>query len=318
MDGLNSVRFQLDLNTEVVNVYLGNSLESIAISLDHFKHFSIILLDKIKTTKGRSFSVKEIEEFILLINLYRISSSSKRKTDIEAIIIDPYNREPRKLGFSIKSWLGSLPTLLNPSRATHFIFEIQSPNPLTQSVINGANTITNFHQKFLYFKQHGIKLLFRNINSQIFNDNLILIDSQLPEILAFLLEDYYSSKGVSKVSNLVARLTERNPLGFTNKYFYEKKIRDFLCKIALGMMPNSTWNGYNSVDGGHILVCRNGDLLTYFYIYYPQDFENYLFKTTKFETASKSRYEFGQIYLDNNSRTYNINLNLQVRFLGLA
>ncbi|WP_155729871.1 HpaII family restriction endonuclease, partial [Streptobacillus moniliformis] len=41
-------------------------------------------------------------------------------------------------------------------------------------------------------------------------------------------------------------------------------------------------------------------------------FEKYLFKKTKYETASTSRHGFGEVYSENGEDF--INLNLQVRF----
>ena len=225
-NSLNFTRYQLDVNNQVVNIYIGTSSDSVSIPITEFTKYSSLLLKSIKSSKGSSFEIEEIEDFISQINLYRVASSSAEKVDIQAII-DSGNKNFVKLGFSIKSWLGSMPTLLNATGATNFIFEVHSPNPLTQSDIDNANNIKNFYDKFSYFNENQIELSFSHISKQNFYDNLILIDSQLPQILSYILEDHYSSKKVNKISDLVARLTERNPLGFTNKYFYEKKIRDF-------------------------------------------------------------------------------------------
>ena len=310
---LNYTRYQLDPNNESVNVYLNNSMNSRPIPLTEFTKYSDFLLKKIKSAKGSSFEIEEIEDFISQINLYRIASSSTDKVDIHTII-DSGNNSFVKLGFSIKSWLGSMPTLLNATGATNFVFEIQSKNILTQSDITNFNTIKNFNDKFLCFCRHEIKLSFSHISKQNFYDNLILIDSQLPQILAYILEDHYSSKRVNKISDLVARLTEKNPLGFANKYFYEKKIRDFLTVIALGMMPNTPWDGYHSVNGGHIAVSKKGEILTYFYVYFPKDFEDDLFNRTKLERGSTTRHKFGEIYFEEGNQTPYIKLNLQIRF----
>ena len=312
-NSLNFTRYQLDVNNQVVKIYIGTSSDSVSIPITEFTKYSSLLLKSIKSAKGSSFEIEEIEDFISQINLHRVASSSAEKVDIQTII-DSGNKNFVKLGFSIKSWLGSMPTLLNATGATNFIFEVHSPNPLTQSDIDNANNIKNFYDKFSYFNENQIELSFSHISKQNFYNNLILIDSQLPQILSYILEDHYSSKKANKISDLVARLTERNPLGFTNKYFYEKKIRDFLSVIALGMMPNTPWDGYNSVSGGHIVVSKRGDVITYFYVYFPKDFENYLFNRTKLERGSTTRHKFGQIYFDETNQIPYIKLNLQIRF----
>ena len=47
--------------------------------------------------------------------------------------------------------------------------------------------------------------------------------------------------------------------------------------------------------------------------YNQNDFEDYLFKNTKLETASTSRHKFGFVYEENGQQFFN--LNLQIRFL---
>ena len=48
------------------------------------------------------------------------------------------------------------------------------------------------------------------------------------------------------------------------------------------------------------------------YIYNRNYFEEYLLKNTKYETASTSRHDFGEVYSENGEDF--IKLNLQVRF----
>ena len=56
--------------------------------------------------------------------------------------------------------------------------------------------------------------------NQIFHDNLTLIDSQLPQILGYLLEDYYSTKGLSKITDLMSKFRVNNEI---QKIMEEKK-----------------------------------------------------------------------------------------------
>jgi hypothetical protein len=76
-------------------------------------------------------------------------------------------------------------------------------------------------------------------------------------------------------------------------------------------MPASVWSGIYDATGGYLIVKENGDVLCY-HIYNRNSFENYLYKNTKFETASSTRHDFGKIY-ESDSRLY-FKLNLQIRF----
>ena len=50
-----------------------------------------------------------------------------------------------------------------------------------------------------------------------------------------------------------------------------------------------------------------------YHLFNRNEFENYLVKNTKFETASTSRHQFGSIYKENGK--YYLKLNLQIRFI---
>ena len=81
--------------------------------------------------------------------------------------------------------------------------------------------------------------------------------------------------------------------------------------MALGMMPNTDWNGILTSLGGFLLVKRDGDVLCY-YLYNLEDFQEYLLNNTKLDTPSTTRYGIGKI-IEEDNRFY-IKLNLQVRF----
>lgn len=84
-----------------------------------------------------------------------------------------------------------------------------------------------------------------------------------------------------------------------------------LTDIALGLMPSKVWSGTYDATGGYLVVKKNGQILCY-HIYNRNDFENYLFFNTKLETASTSKYDFGELYEENGNIYFK--LNLQIRF----
>ena len=157
------------------------------------------------------------------------------------------------------------------------------------------------------------KFHFVKTEKQIFSNNLILIDSKLPEILSQVVYEFYSSKN-SSVSALVENTNSKNPLNFdiSNEHkFYEYKIKRFLTDVALGMMPSKVWTGQYDATGGYLIVKESGDILCY-HIYNRNEFENYLFNNTKLDTASSSRHDFGTVYKENGELYFK--LNLQIRF----
>ncbi|QTE22805.1 HpaII family restriction endonuclease [Polaribacter cellanae] len=310
----NNGSFEYAIEDEIILISGGEEVLKISISI--FKEKAKFLLEKIKENKERTFSVPEIEEFMKSINCLSLKASSTVKKDITIVVHNQRTNQQPTLGFSIKSQLGSPSTLLNAGKTTNFIFKISNIK-LSKLEIENINLIDS-SSKIMdrinsVLKSDG-KFDFVKTEKQIFSNNLILIDSKLPEILSQIVYEFYSSKK-SSVSDLVENTHIKNPLGFDISYehkFYEYKIKRFLTDIALGMMPSKVWAGEYDTTGGYLVVKENGDVLCY-HIYNKNEFENYLFSNTKLDTASSKRHDFGILY-EHEEKLY-FKLNLQIRFI---
>jgi hypothetical protein len=204
---------------------------------------------------------------------------------------------------------------LNAGKTTNFIYKINNLN-LTQtqiSEINEIDTRSKIKDRIEKVAKFGGNLQFDKTESSVFGNNLVLIDSALPKIVAESLLLFFSSN-YSTISELTSQISEKNPLDYnleTNHPFYFYKIKRFLTDIALGMMPSKVWTGELDATGGYLVVKENGEVLCY-HIYNRNEFEDYLFTNTKLETASSTRHEFGKIFEENGQ--YYFKLNLQIRF----
>ena len=87
---------------------------------------------------------------------------------------------------------------------------------------------------------------------------------------------------------------------------------NLLLDSALGMTPAKEWTGRYDANGGYLVVKKDGDIVCY-HFYNRNDVEDYLFCNTRFERASRSRYNFGSLYCGDDGEAY-IKLNLQIRF----
>lgn len=311
--------FEYSIQDEIILISGGEEVLKIAIS--EFKEKAKFLLVTIKANKERTFSVPEIEEFMQSINCLSLKAGSSAKTDITIVVHDQRTNQQPILGFSIKSQLGSPSTLLNAGKTTNFIFkisgliekaEIERINSMI--VKKGKKESADLKGRVKSINSNNCKLNFLKPERQIFSNNLILIDSKLPEILSQIVYEFYSSEKTNLV-DLVGTTTAKNPLGFdvSNEHkFYEYKIKRFLTDVALGMMPSKVWTGQYDATGGYLIVKENGDVLCY-HIYNKNEFEDYLFNNTKLETASSSRHDFGTIYEKNGD--FYFKLNLQIRFM---
>jgi len=292
-------------------VIITSENQRIEIPIIKFAEQTEILLQKIKTSKDGAFTIPEIEFFLTQIRCKTLRAKSSVKTDIKIVIHDLKTNTQPNLGFSIESQLGSPATLLNASKATNFVYKLNAK--LNNIEIEQFNEQKNFVDKFKILTKNGIKLEFIDPESSIFKNNLILIDSLLPEIIAEILI-LSSTSNNTKVAELTEEVSMLNPMNYDLTHhhnFYDYKIKHLLTDIALGLMPSKVWTGIYDATGGYLVVKDDGVILAY-HIYNKNEFENFLFENTRLIRASTSRHEFGKIFIDENEQK--LKLNLQIRF----
>jgi len=296
-------------------VIVKNGEKEIRISILEFQKQACFLLTKLKEKTNATFSIPEIESFINSFDSNSLKAKSTVKSDIRIVIHDQRTSTNPELGFSIKSQLGGASTLLNAGKTTNFIFKINNLSLSQNQVleINEIETRSKIKDRIEKITELGGKLEFQKTESSVFGNNLILIDSALPKIIAEGLHLFFTS-AFSTILELTSKISITNPLEYnleTNHPFYSYKIKRFLTDIALGMMPSKVWTGELDATGGYLVVKENGEVLCY-HIYNRNEFEDYLFTNTKLETASSTRHEFGKIYEENGQLYFK--LNLQIRF----
>ena len=306
------INYEFEIDGELVLVSGG--VEKFKLSIQTFQEQAVILLSKIKEAKG-VFNAPEIEEFMKSINCSKLKPSTT-KADIRIVIYDHKINQTAELGFSIKSKLGGESTLLNAGNTTNFIYKIAGFSGTVHDIerINQIESRSKIKERLDEIKKLGGELEFISPEKDIFKNNLVLIDSLLPNLLAELLKQYYTSN-LSRTKELTEEISRINPLSFDTQHshsFYEYKVKRFLTDIALGMMPSKVWGGIYDATGGYLIVKENGDVLCY-HIYNRNQFEDYLFNNTKIETASSTRHNFAQIYQQENDLFFK--LNLQIRFI---
>ncbi len=303
---------------EQVKIYLNGDLIH-TVSQVKFEQESKNLLDKIKSTTGSgAFEISSVMSFMDEILCSKISAPSRDKSDITMQIHDVQTGYEPIVGFSIKSNLGSAPTLLNAGKTTNFAYKIVSEN---KYILEQANAIyRNGGQQNIDVRGRINKIIndgnieFLRVKNEKFAQNLLLIDSRMEEMIAESLLYFYRDN-ISNCEEIVNKLHKEDPLGFKHKYAYRYKFKKFLTAVALGMKPGTGWGGVDDASGGYIVVKRDGSILAY-HLYNRNSFEEYLLKNTKYDTASTSRHDFGKLYKEevDGEMTTLINLNLQIRF----
>lgn len=263
------------------------------------------IFNAILSSKERTFAIPTAIEQMNKYSLTKVKAGSWQKADLDALVQDNIVSR-QELGFSIKSQLGGASTLLNASKHTNFKYKVHSIDENSVKLINAEQGVKKKIKRLLD-DRYPIELV--GASSQTFTSNMKLVDTALPNIVGTILLAYYNGSATN-VDDLCHSVAKYNLYGL-DYVGIRYKVENFLRTVALGMVPSKPWNTKLSAYGGYLVVKNNGDIVCY-HLYNDDDFKDYLFNNTKFDTPDPKRHNFGYIYEENGE--YYIDLNLQIRF----
>jgi len=248
------------------------------------------LLVDIPAAKGRQFTIPHGELFLNDIYLERLAAPSTEVTDIKMEVHDTNTGRNQDMGFSIKSYLGGAPTLLNASEATNFVYEVTGITNTQMNAINAINTSSKIIDRINQINTYGGALTYCRTANATFSSNLMMVDSLMEKIIAEMLLYYYQTN-TKNCNDVINHIEGTNPLNYPRNGLYIYKFKKFLCAKALGMDPSKPWGGMDEANGGYIAVKSDGNVLAY-HLYNRDKFEKYLLDNTHFERGSTSRHKF--------------------------
>lgn len=291
-----------------VSVYFNNELKEEIDKLE-IKDKKKTLYDSIKkaTVGSGAFEIDDVQKLLDRMSPRGIlKSKSFSKKDLKAFVKDRRLGTDKLLKYSIKSSLGSPATILNASNHTNFIYEVNGLNSENVEMINSIDTKKKLLKKYEMIKSLGGQIHFSKMECQNFDYNLRLIDSNMPNYLGDVLLNSYAS-GKKNLKELFLKYAN-----FIDEDFALKKLGDFLEAISFGFFPSIKWNGINDVNGGLIVVKKDGKVIILDLIYFKQTVINYLIEETKLDSPSSSRYHMLKLYTENGKIYFK--LNLQIRY----
>jgi DNA (cytosine-5)-methyltransferase 1 len=238
---------------------------------------------------------------------------SLQKSDI---LLDISNKTITKVneGFGIKSYLGAKPTLLNASGNTNFIFQIENLDNSKIDEINAINTATKVKDRIESIENFGGRFKYIGAEKDTMTYNLKMVDSLMPEIIAYVLLAFYRNRinSISKIVDFVDKQALLNQqINYGDKDALKNKIQKLLVDVLLGFFAGSKWNGVYEANGS-IVLKNNGDCVA-FHIIDLETLKNYLYKNIKLDTPSTTRHRYGSLYQEKGNKLY-FKLNLQLRF----
>lgn len=301
--------YELDDNSDDIKIFLAGEDSFFTVSKESIKTKIKDIFLAIKNSSS-TFAIPLAGEVLGELKRDHVKTISSRKSDIVLVIHDRITGTTPEVGFSIKSRLGGASTILNSSGATNFVYKVKG----FEGIINEVNSISSsskVRDRIKAIREKGGELEYYKMDSLIFESNVRKIDSYLPEILAETLKIYFS--GEASTMPEICELIKTPGLNFSaDNSFYEFKTKEFLLNIALGMMPNTLWDGHLEAHGGYIIVREDGEIVCY-HIYNLDRFRAYLFDNTKLDTPSTTKHGFGKLYEEKGDLFFK--LNLQIRFI---
>ena len=261
---------------------------------------------------GKGIVIPQVENLLARMRTFQLAAPSSEKTDLVVVVRDHRNGAINTISFSLKSQIGTPASLLNASGATSFRYSILGSDPDIQMLQNlGQDPLEIIKQA----KNTGISICCGVPLSEQFRQNLLLIDSAMPEIASEMLFGHFSGRA-AKIIDVIEHLEELNPAGIRSsnlRIFYLQKVRHFLSDVALGMTAGKPWDGQYSPNGGYLILKKSGAIASIMFSD-QNTFRDYLLKNTRFERGSRARHKYGHLVKHDNGN-FSIDLNLQIRFI---
>lgn len=282
-----------------------------SVKINDVRNMAEELLRQMKAGEGSFHVSGSLEEELRGMLIDNVKASPVAKNDIFITVADRYSDAQSTLGFSIKSKVGGASTLLNASRATNFRYTIIDNNRKAENYFKNKSVVGDIRS----IVSDGNNSEFSGCISNNFYSNLLFIDSNMPSILAAMVREYYMHGSKSLVKDLTNFVAKIDPCGYSGKSklrIYESKIQSFLEAVALGMRPDNTWTGSYEVNGGYLILEKNGsiDCISF---NDRNSLRLYLFENSKLDTPSSTKHDYRIVKRREDTSLY-IDLCLQIRF----
>lgn len=247
--------------------------------------------------------------------------------DFSAEVCEPQSPLSRYLGFSVKSYIGNDPTVINANRnnsSVRFVILKNGETPTKEEM----SPFLNLDEKRLGPKElfskllsEGFTLKYSSCGGEALEYNLRLIDSSLPEILAQLLVaryvDYETKESFASLVKKVAEKPEIPEIAELGDSVSRRensltfKLQNFLFAFSTGATVSRFWDGQEQATGGLIIVTKNGrvqclELTT------RNAIGQYLMNFSYFDNPSTSRHGYGRVFAEPDGKYY-VDMQLQVR-----
>ena len=249
-----------------------------------------------------TFNNLRIDAAMHALGEIKTKGTSREKADITLDFHDEIHYINQ--GVSVKSFMGSSPTLLNASSATNFIFEVTGLAASDVDVVNTISTHSKIKDRLARISKLGGHFKFLACENKTYESNLRKTDSAMPEMLAGAILSFFKKES----SN---RLCEYSPQDANlSAEEVHCRLRDFVKYTIFGIFPNTAWDGDISANGA-ILVKKDGSLVFY-HTNQEKTLKDYFYQHCFFDTPSSTRHRFGSLYKEGGKLYFKLNIQLRL------
>ena len=267
-----------------------------------------------------------------LVCAKKLRAKSANKQDLSASVQFPNVPFSQFIGFSVKSYVGKDPTILNASGDnTRFVYRIlkngQTPSgdelarlksfyPTTVGN-SKIGTYADFYRNAL---RDGFSFNFKENSGGNLSYNLKFIDSKGPELLArILMEQFAAPRTRTPLADLVDEAARKNDIpeiqalgdNFEDRRnSLRHKIQNSLLAFTTGATPAVKWTGAQTASGGLLVVEKSGKVYC-LELLSGNVVGNYLIENAYFEQPSGDRHSKNVLTISPSEVT--IDLQLQIR-----
>lgn len=284
----------------------------------------------------------EIVQLKTLLQTEKLTAKSIDKSDLQGEVISSNQTHSHTLGFSVKSHVGSNPSLINSNHENSLLYYRVVPTDhdqltdedrvLLEQIANDYNLPcsgkrTQIRPYLEILRRNGFRLQFEKTAKEALGYTLRVIDTNFPNILAEVLLEHYtyerkSAKGDKRtLGELVDMCCTRSTLSPTFQVLGQNseeimnsaryKMQNFLLAFSTGASVSAKWDGHDQANGGIIIVLKDGRVVC-LELFTRNSIGEYLLSSTVFDTPSLGRHGGGQ--LERIGDDWYFGLQLQVRF----
>ena len=201
--------------------------------------------------------------------------------------------------------------LLASGNQSKFIFEIKNIGNKKLKMIEDSFQKYDLKGKSKFITAMIPDIKFKRVTPNLFQNNLTLIDSKLPQLLAEIVLLSLNSS-TFRVRDILNEIIKENPMSFTQNErhrFYEYKILQFLSAIVFGLSLNETWTGKAISNSKTVRILTDKNKLV-FNFHERRNLNNYLLDNTRIFHRN------GGINLKANNGSLFLMIELQIGFIN--